>query len=774
MSRSIFLRFQQLGLQRRIMLYVTAGLVAFSAIYGFVALQAIRQSTDLVFRERLLVARTVAREMDSSLAHAQGELEDMSATIAASLSAGRLDDAQNSLRTLYDHWILFHRFGNPCVISLTDARGRVLWSEPYLNTLLGRNLAQLPYLQNAFQFQRATITNGIAPDASARPTVALAVPIRAETRLVGFLVAEIDRAHIGGRLEPSLEVGEAGYAVEVIDRSGLVIMGNVRGKQLSQSNHLDLVEPLWSAGQSGVQAHTSRSSGAERSHVIAFAPLTRIPWGVIVEQEVDEALILPRTLQMQFILFGLLALIGGLALAWVTTRTVVRPVNALIHASQGIARGDLDHPLDVSGADEVGALARTFDEMRAALKQSREEIARWNRELEARVQQRTRELAALVESSNVLISTRDLDELFEILIKTTRGVFPSAEGIALFLFEHASQLLVARASCGFAADESARLCFRVGEAMEGQVFEAQTPLLLKTAAQALGDRAVQSALGVPLISKGTRLGALMLYNFSRAAVFTENDVPILQALANQAAAALENARLYAELQHKEAARTQLLERLIVAQEEERKRMARDLHDQLGSTLGGLTLSIEAAEQSLQEDSSQLKERLERTKDLATQALEDTHKLILDLRPVVLDDLGLVAAIRADAETHLRSRGIDVQIVVGGARRRLKPELELALFRIVQEAITNIAKHAEARHVNLALEFKDSTVVVRVEDDGKGFDVQSVRNSEDRTRGLGLLGMAERATLVGGSFQIESRIGRGTQVAITIPAPVEKA
>lgn len=226
----------------------------------------------------------------------------------------------------------------------------------------------------------------------------------------------------------------------------------------------------------------------------------------------------------------------------------------------------------------------------------------------------------------------------------------------------------------------------------------------------------------------------------------------------------ENVRLYAELRQKEAARAQLLEKVIAAQEEERKRVARDLHDQLGATLSGLTLSIEAAEQT-----DALKEHWQRAKALATQALEETHKLILDLRPVVLDDLGFVAAIRADAEERLPSRGIDVQFTVAGARRRLAPELELTLFRIAQEALNNIARHANARHVNLALEFKDATVVVTIEDDGQGFDTEAVWSSEDKTRGLGLLGMAERAQLAGGSLQLESQIGRGTRIVLTMPA-----
>lgn len=247
---------------------------------------------------------------------------------------------------------------------------------------------------------------------------------------------------------------------------------------------------------------------------------------------------------------------------------------------------------------------------------------------------------------------------------------------------------------------------------------------------------------------------------------------------NQMAASLqernqENTRLYAELQQKESAHTQLLHQVINAQEEERKRVARDLHDQLGATLSGLTMSVEAAEQSLTDSNDPMKERWRRTKTLASQALDETHKLILDLRPVALDELGLVSAIRADAEERLQPRGIQVQVSVKGERRRLAPELELTLFRIAQEAINNIAKYANARHVNIDFGFQDAIVSVAIADDGRGFDQQAVSNSEDKTRGLGLLGMAERAHLAGGSFQIESQIDRGTRVTITIKAPREK-
>jgi signal transduction histidine kinase len=129
---------------------------------------------------------------------------------------------------------------------------------------------------------------------------------------------------------------------------------------------------------------------------------------------------------------------------------------------------------------------------------------------------------------------------------------------------------------------------------------------------------------------------------------------------------------------------------------------------------------------------------------------------------------LLAAMRSYAEEHLVSRGIEVQVTPRGAVRRLPPELEITLFRIVQEAINNIANHAAAQHASVLIEFRDSEVEVVVEDDGRGFDPASVFDAGDSERGFGLLGMKERATLAEGTLDIDSQPGRGTRITITMP------
>ncbi len=227
-------------------------------------------------------------------------------------------------------------------------------------------------------------------------------------------------------------------------------------------------------------------------------------------------------------------------------------------------------------------------------------------------------------------------------------------------------------------------------------------------------------------------------------------------------------RLNEELRRKEALRGQLLDKVITAQEEERKRVARELHDQLAQALSGMTMGMQAAERALPPEMEGLRERLQHSKELATRALEQTHELILGLRPVALDDLGLSAAVRSYAEEHLTARGIDVQVQVLGTARRLAPELEITLFRILQEAINNIANHAVATHVALSLEFRADSVEAVLRDDGRGFDPATVLEPGKDGRGLGLLGMQERAALAEGAFQVESEPGHGTTLTIRLP------
>ncbi len=226
---------------------------------------------------------------------------------------------------------------------------------------------------------------------------------------------------------------------------------------------------------------------------------------------------------------------------------------------------------------------------------------------------------------------------------------------------------------------------------------------------------------------------------------------------------------YKEAKHKEELRGQLLSSVISAQEEERKRIARELHDEYGQTLTGLIMSIESLEDMLTPEHSQFQEKLANAKRILVHTLEDMRKLTLDLRPSSLDDLGLVAAIRAHIKTHLKETGIQVKFNHKGALERLNPAVETAIFRIIQEAIHNVIKHAQASRIEIELTVKDGKIVASVEDNGRGFDVDAVYKSKIGTQSLGILGIQERTAILNGTFSIDSHVRQGTRLRVEIPA-----
>jgi signal transduction histidine kinase len=225
----------------------------------------------------------------------------------------------------------------------------------------------------------------------------------------------------------------------------------------------------------------------------------------------------------------------------------------------------------------------------------------------------------------------------------------------------------------------------------------------------------------------------------------------------------------AELRVREAARGEMLRKVITAQEDERKRVARELHDETTQDLAVLLMRIDRASEAIRSGGSP---GLDEVKALATRCLEDVHRLILDLRPSVLDDLGLLSAIRWYAERALTSRGVSVRCEFGELGR-LPPELETALFRMCQEAMSNVARHAQASRVLIQVSIEGHEIHVDIEDDGRGFDAEAVAKREGR-RPFGLVGIRERAELVDGHARIESTPGAGTRVEVRIPLPVEVA
>ncbi len=232
-----------------------------------------------------------------------------------------------------------------------------------------------------------------------------------------------------------------------------------------------------------------------------------------------------------------------------------------------------------------------------------------------------------------------------------------------------------------------------------------------------------------------------------------------------------------ELESRVADRTarlgQVLRKTISAQEEERLRLARELHDETAQALAALTIALDRTRDDLEAGSPDARERIVEARSIAAGLLEEIRRLILGLRPSVLDDLGLVPAIRWLCETSLTDRGIEVSIEAEQAGTRLPAHVEVTLFRIIQEAVGNIARHAAAAHVRVGLRVTDGTARVTIVDDGRGFDVARTIGPAGSDGSVGLVGMQERVALLGGTIEIRSGAGVGTEIVVDVP-PVPEA
>jgi signal transduction histidine kinase len=201
--------------------------------------------------------------------------------------------------------------------------------------------------------------------------------------------------------------------------------------------------------------------------------------------------------------------------------------------------------------------------------------------------------------------------------------------------------------------------------------------------------------------------------------------------------------------------------VVDAQELERRRLARELHDETGQALTSILLGLKTLEETLEADEARA--ATARLRELVVATLQDVRRLAVELRPSALDDFGLVAALEHLASSFSEQTGIAIDLGVALGTERLPGEVETALYRIVQESLTNVVKHARARHVSIALTRMEGSVTAVVEDDGQGFDPD-----EAPSGGFGLIGMRERLALLGGRLRIESSPGAGTTIAADVP------
>jgi signal transduction histidine kinase len=267
------------------------------------------------------------------------------------------------------------------------------------------------------------------------------------------------------------------------------------------------------------------------------------------------------------------------------------------------------------------------------------------------------------------------------------------------------------------------------------------------------------AQGILRFSQGNRS--------ERVPIQTQDEVGLLASVFNQMANTIQEQettanRLYQEIQAKEIMRRQLLDRLTTAREDEQKRLARRIHDEVGQLLTGLSLHLKLCEQAVPDTLAAAHTHLGKATALVQRTLDQTHVLIRLLRPTVLDDYGLAPAVQEEITQRLQPLGVQAHLEIEGDLELLTAEMATVAFRIIQEAVINVIRHAQARHVWIRMQSNTDGFVVTVEDDGVGLP------SKRETQGWGILGMQERAAALGGTVEVLPRYPQGTRVHLWLP------
>ena len=452
---------------------------------------------------------------------------------------------------------------------------------------------------------------------------------------------------------------------------------------------------------------------------------------------------------------------------------LIKPIEALLKGTQDISDGHLGVTLPIEANSELGILGITFNQMSQNLALQNQELVTTNdalrkseQHLEERVAERTEQLEALLELSSTIALGTDLKPLLQQTFSKLKSVVDYTE-VSVFLLEKQSlKLLYYQGPVDESTFISNWSLSDIGEARS--VIDTKEVLLVQNIHPETGAATdfseefrrftigypgeplydMATWLGVPIIVHNKLLG-MMTLEHTKANIYDETDYDIAIAFASQVALAIENDRLYNETKQNAAL-------------EERRHLARELHDSVSQALFGISLGIDAAIKTADKDPSKLEEPLSYVKNLAQGGLAEMRALIFELRPESLEQEGLKVALAKQAEALKMRHQLDIRYIAED-----EPDLAFStkqeLYRIAQEALHNVVKHAHASLVTMHLTEYENNVCLTIDDNGVGFD-----SDQDFPGSLGLTSMSERSEALGGSLEIISRLEEGTQLNICVP------
>lgn len=474
----------------------------------------------------------------------------------------------------------------------------------------------------------------------------------------------------------------------------------------------------------------------------------------LYEAAADRRVARLRQIQIALFVGAVMLAIFSLAAADYTT---VRPIQQLVAASQRIAAGDLktaiDGPETAVVGNEITLLGQQFEAMRRELRASYEELAALNRELEVRVEQRTQELSALHEITTDILSRLDVEQVLQSVVDKACELL-NADVSALCLLDHTGQTLCLSATSGNAGEERPDKGASQPALSAGAIGEIQAAHRCATSAGTvcglMETKLQQAHVAVPLHAGTSTIGSLCVGG-SAPDQFPADGRQLLSKLANAAAVALENARLYDRV-----------ERLAAL--EERQRIAADMHDNVSQSLLYLQLKVDRLLSKAENKPEKLAELRQMRSALAA-TNEQLREIITSLRREIGDDVTVQEVLSAQAVGLQQSSDIVVELDVDQGLPMLRPEIAKQVTRIVQEALANVRKHAGADSVYIRAYRDDDTGRLIIQDNGRGFDLEEALVTPGH---FGLSLMRARAARLNGRLTIDVEPGKGARLVLTWP------
>ena len=389
------------------------------------------------------------------------------------------------------------------------------------------------------------------------------------------------------------------------------------------------------------------------------------------------------------------------------------------------------------------------------------------------VERRINALTALQDISRTLTSELDLNRLLRKIVHAAVEVLDASTGSLLIWDPTDNSLVFAVTEGGEGEGETLKQGrMPADQGIAGWIFTHRQPVIIEDVSQyerffkgieeSLGYR-TRSLIGVPLMTKGEMIGVIEVLNKRSGEKFDEQDLDTLSALAGQAAIAIVNARLYSQIREER-------DRMLGIEEELHKKLARDFHDGPAQTLASLIMDIEFIQKLLERDPSKAEAELLQLKEKATKAMHQARTTMFELRPLILETEGLKAALEYYVEQLRQTENMSIHLQIEGLEESLPPRVKDIVFAIVREAINNIKKHARANNVWLTAIRRERELLTTIRDDGQGFNLEEVEISYATRGSIGLLNLYERAEMLGGRISIESALGQGTTVSLTVPLP----